>query len=140
MPAISDKQLVRLCLDEICVKMGFVDRAKISQSDLEHLCYLIEENTKIVISLSTLKRVFIEKFERLPQMATLDALTKFLGYSGWQDFKTKKVNAVSEEPVVFIENTRVEKKERGLTTYRNLALVTGAIILIAILVGITIRK
>src|SRR6478752_1125478 len=99
MRVISDKQLVRLCLDELCIKMGYIDRSKISQSDLEHLYYLIEENTKIVISLSTLKRVFIEKFERLPQMATLDALTKFLGYSGWQDFKTRKINSSSEQPV-----------------------------------------
>src|SRR6478609_5350572 len=134
MPAISDKQLVRLCLDEICVKMGFVDRAKISQSDLEHLCYLIEESTKIVISLSTLKRVFIEKFERLPQIATLDALTKFLGYSGWQDFKVRKVNLVIEETVVSIENPIAERKKTGLTTYRNLLLASGAFLLIAILV------
>src|SRR5690349_10300300 len=110
MRMISDKQLVRLCLEEICVKMGYADRSKILQSDLEHLCYLIEENTKIVISLSTLKRVFIEKFERLPQIATLDALTKFLGYSGWQDFKSRKVNSDSEETVVSIENPTVERK------------------------------
>jgi len=139
MRAISDKQLVRLCLDELCAKMGYIDRSKISQSDLEHLCYLIEENTKIVISLSTLKRVFIEKFDRLPQIATLDALTKFLGYSGWQDFKSRKINSATEQGIVPTENPIVEKKVIGLTMYRNLAVTSGVIILIAFLF-VTMKK
>jgi hypothetical protein len=139
MRAISDKQLVRLCLDELCGKMGYIDRSKISQSDLEHLCYLIEENTKTVISPSTLKRVFVEKFERLPQIATLDALTKFLGYSGWQDFKARKVNSTNEQTVAPIETPKFERKTTRLTTYRNLGLVSGAIILIAFLF-LTMKK
>src|SRR5215831_10167795 len=117
MGAISDKQLVRLCLDELCVKMGYADRSKVSQSDLEHLCYLIEENTRIVISVSTLKRIFVEKFERLPQVATLDALTMFLGYSGWQDFKTKKINLTSAETAASNEQPLVERQS---ATRRNL--------------------
>lgn len=141
MRTVSDKQLVRLCLDEICVKMGYADRSKISQRDLEHLCYLIEENTKIVISLSTLKRVFIEKFERLPQLATLDALTKFLGYSGWQDFKTKMVHAANEQTAIPVADRQVEKKALRLPIHRNLVLTSGAIILIVFLVIIIrIRK
>ncbi|HEV8511926.1 MAG TPA: hypothetical protein VGQ59_01535 [Cyclobacteriaceae bacterium] len=130
MRAISDKELVRLCLEELCNKMGYTDRSKILQSDLEHLCYLIEENTRIVISISTLKRIFSEKFERLPQIATLDALTTFLGYSGWQDFKTRKINSVSEEKAVSTEHRVAEKKP---TTSGNLVRVSSAIILIAIL-------
>src|SRR6478736_8633921 len=110
MRVLSDKELVRLCLDELCSKMQYVDRSKISQSDLEHLCYLIEENTKTVISVSTIKRIFVEKFERLPQAATLDALTKFLGYSGWQDFKTRKINSASEQTAVPVEQPIPERK------------------------------
>ena len=139
MGATSDKQLVRLCLDELCNKMGYVDRSKISQSDLEHLCYLIEENTKIVISISTIKRVFIEKFERLPQLATLDALTKFLGYSSWQDFKSRKVNSDGAHAILSIEDLNVRGKANGWSAYRNLALVSGMIILTAILF-MTMRK
>src|SRR5258708_6585314 len=104
MGVMNDKQLVRLCLDELCSKMGYLDRSKISQSDLEHLSYLIEESTKIVISISTIKRVFGEKFERLPQLYTLDALTKYLGYSGWQDFKARKINSVREHSVIVNED------------------------------------
>lgn len=94
---MTDKELVKLCLREVSQKIGYRDDYKLSQSDLEHLSYLLEEKSKIVISLSTLKRVFQEKFGRLPQLSTLDALTIFLGYSGWQHFKaSKSVNSVPE--------------------------------------------
>lgn len=138
MRTISDKQLVRLCLDEVCNKMQYPDRSKISQRDLEHLSYLIEEKTKIVISLSTLKRVFVEKFERLPQAATLDALTMFLGYSGWQDFKTKKIASASEETGAPPEFPVAGRKRR---TSRNIILASAAF-MIAIFVStvFTTRK
>src|SRR5688500_4363616 len=90
MSIYADKELVKLCLKELCSKMGYAKASGLSQSDLEHLCYLIEKDTRIVISLSTLKRIFNEKYERLPQTSTLDAITLFIGYSGWLDFKTKK--------------------------------------------------
>lgn len=119
MRAISDRDLVKLCLEELYEKMGYVETAKIAQSDLEHLCYLIEEKTRIIISLSTLKRVFHEKFERLPQASTLDALTMFIGYGGWQDFKTKKTLEYGE---IKIEPSAVLKPsvppKRLIHTYR----------------------
>ncbi|HTE31678.1 MAG TPA: hypothetical protein VK666_14955 [Chryseolinea sp.] len=138
---MSDKQLVRLCLDELCSKMGYVDRSKVSQSDLEHLCYLIEERTKIVISISTIKRVFGEKFERLPQLYTLDALTKYIGYSGWQDFKARKVNSVREHTIIINEDPDVVIKAEGWSAYRNRVLASGTIILFAFaIVIITVKK
>jgi len=113
--------------------MQYIDRSKISQSDLEHLCYLIEENTRIVISVSTLKRIFVEKFERLPQAATLDALTRFLGYSGWQDFKTRKINSAIKQTVISTARPVVKRKS---TTSRNLVRASVAIITVAILFSI----
>ncbi len=70
--------------------MGYINTSKLSQAEFEHVCYLIEEKTKILISLSTIKRIFNGEFQRLPQVSTLNALAIFIGYSGWQDFKTKK--------------------------------------------------
>lgn len=90
MATLSDRDLVQLCVKELYAKMGYSENAKISQGELEHVCYLIEERTKIIISLSTIKRIISGKFERLPQLSTLDALTMFVGYAGWHDFKTRK--------------------------------------------------
>ncbi len=87
---MEDKDLVRCCVEELSRQMGYADAGALSQRDYEHLCETIAEKTGILISLSTLKRIFAGKFERLPQGATLNALTRFLGYAGWQDFKTRK--------------------------------------------------
>ena len=91
----DDKKLVRRCVEEFCRKMGYPQGSKISQRDIEHLCSQIEEKTKILISFSTLKRIIEGKFERLPQQSTLDALTRFIDYAGWQDFKAKQNETAS---------------------------------------------
>jgi hypothetical protein len=99
---LADKELVRICLEEVSKKMGYADYHALSQREYEYLCDRIEEKTGILISLSTIKRIFGGKFERLPQTATLDALTLFIGYKGWQDFKMyKKLEpSFTSEPAV----------------------------------------
>ncbi len=130
MEKMDDKQLVGLCVDELCEKMGFVDRSKLLQSDLEHLSYLIEEKTKVVISLSTIKRVVNGKFERLPQVSTLDALTIFIGYSGWQDFKARKSQSGTEGAIRSKANSSAEgRKKRWPENYRYPVIVLSAILI-----------
>ena len=141
MSPLSDKELVRLCLEELCAKTGYADGAKMSHSDLEHLCYLIENETKIVISVSTIKRVFNEKFERLPQLYTLDALTRYIGYSGWQEFKAKKLNS-GNNSLPSDKSNEIPKgpaKAKGSPNYRFRVLAVVTVILIAI-VFIFMRK
>ncbi len=99
MNRLEDKDLVKCCVAELSEKMGYADATVLSQRDYEHLCESIEEKTGILISLSTIKRIFAGKFERLPQAATLNALTVFLGYAGWQDYKTRKRLELPRRPL-----------------------------------------
>lgn len=52
----------------------------------------ITQETKIYVSKNTLKRVFgklkTEEFYR-PQMTTLNALAKFIGYLNWDEFQSR---------------------------------------------------
>ena len=60
---------------------------------------MIFETTKIDVNANTLKRFFQQKTGN-PQLATKDALCRFLGYSGYTDFvmkKTKKEEKTKEE-------------------------------------------
>ncbi len=91
MNSIEDKELVQRCLFELKKQMGYAENIRLSQRDMEHLSEAIEAKTKILISLSTLKRIMNGQFDRLPQTSTLNALTIFIGYSGWHDFKTRKL-------------------------------------------------
>ena len=87
----DDKVLVQLCLSDLKKQMGFADDTHLSQRELEHLLEAIETKTGINLSLSTLKRILNGQFDRLPQASTLNALTVFIGYEGWYDFKAKKL-------------------------------------------------
>lgn len=93
---MNDHELVKTCLQEICSKSGYDHFPKLSQRELEFLCDDIEEKTDILISLSTIKRLMNGQFSRLPQVATLNAITTYAGYENWQDFKLKKKNEFPE--------------------------------------------
>ncbi|MEI9944072.1 MAG: hypothetical protein WDN26_07580 [Chitinophagaceae bacterium] len=107
---LSDKELVKICMAELCQKTGFDDPTKLVQRDFEFLCDAIESKTGVLISLSTMKRLFNEQFSRLPQVATLDAISVYIGYMNWQDFKVaKKQSSFKEEPSEnFAENNTAE--------------------------------
>ena len=87
----DDKVLVQQCLSELKKQMGYIDDMPLLQRDIEHLSETIEAKTGINLSVSTLKRILNAQFDRLPQTSTLNALTVFIGYEGWYDFKAKKL-------------------------------------------------
>lgn len=95
---MEDKDLIGICLKELADKMGYRDFSRLSQRDYEHLCSQVEKETGISLSLSTIKRIFSGNYKRLPQTYTLDALTRFTGYEGWQDFKLKQQKRKLPEP------------------------------------------
>jgi hypothetical protein len=88
--SIPERELVKICLEELCKKAGFADVEKMVQRDLEFLCESIESQTGVLISLSTIKRLLNGQFSRLPQIATLNAIARFSGYPHWRSFKTDK--------------------------------------------------
>lgn len=96
---MSDKELIKICLREISRKSGLPDVDSLRQRDFEHLSAEIEQQTGILISVSTIKRLINGQFNRLPQVATLNAISACLGYDSWQDFRLKeheKFNSSSE--------------------------------------------
>ncbi len=88
---MTDKELIKLCVQELRRKLGYDDSAPVRQRDIEHLSSDIEEKTGILISISTIKRLLSGQFAQLPQSATLNAITAYVGYKGWQDFRAKKI-------------------------------------------------
>jgi len=93
MPAkpVNERDLVLLCMSELCKSAGFADTSQLVQRDLEFLCDSIDSKTGVLISLSTMRRLLNGQFARLPQVATLNAMATYLGYQNWQDFKSKKI-------------------------------------------------
>jgi hypothetical protein len=81
---------------ELCRKAGFADCHNLVQRDLEFVSESIEAKTGVLISLSTIKRLLNGQFSRQPQIATLNAISVFLGYQNWQGFKLDKNRETAE--------------------------------------------
>lgn len=81
-----DQDYLLLCKKQI-EKFAFGNGSRYTQRDLETLSQHIEERTGVVLSLSTLKRLWKDDFKQRPQPATLNALAAVLDYRDWQDFR-----------------------------------------------------
>jgi hypothetical protein len=87
---MTDRELIELGASELATRHGFASYKDMRQRDLDYLCERIEESSGILISLSTIKRILNGQYNRLPQVATLNALSVYLGYTDWQAFKAAK--------------------------------------------------
>jgi hypothetical protein len=87
---MTDRQLIELGAQELAARHGFADWREMRQRDLEYCCERIEERSGILISLSTIKRIMNGQYNRLPQAATLNAISVYLGYADWPAFKAAK--------------------------------------------------
>jgi hypothetical protein len=87
---MTDRELIELGARELAARQGFGAAGEMRQRDLEYLCERIEERSGILISLSTIKRILNGQYNRLPQVATLNALSVYLGYADWPAFKAAK--------------------------------------------------
>ncbi len=89
--AFTEHELVQICMRELCSNSGFADCSNLVQRDLEFICDGIESKTGVLISLSTIKRLFNGQFSRQPQVATLNAMAVYLDYPNWQEFRRTKL-------------------------------------------------
>ncbi|HVU94785.1 MAG TPA: hypothetical protein VHE34_06150 [Puia sp.] len=102
---MTDRQLIELGARELAARHGF-NLDSMRQRDFEYLCTRIEESSGILISLSTIKRILNGQYNRLPQVATLNAIAVNLGYANWQAFKTAK-QAPIPAPAAKAKNRRL---------------------------------
>lgn len=108
---MNEQELVKTCLTTIFLQNGYPDVQVLVMRDYEHISQKIAQQTGTLISISTLKRLLKGDFTRLPQVATLDALSHYLGYQNWQDFR---VQHKAEIPgTLFVESTEKQEKKRS---------------------------
>jgi hypothetical protein len=110
---MTEQELVKKCLADICRKNGFADVVAMTQRDFELISQEIDDNTGILISVSTIKRLLNGEFSRMPQTATLNAISTYLGYKNWQDYKIAVQNngkpGIAVSPTVPVNSRRTFK-------------------------------
>lgn len=95
---------------QLCTRAGFADCNSLVQRDLLQLCDMIESETGVIISLSTIKRLMNGQFANMPQIATLDAIAITAGYKNWHDFKLSLRSFPESTPKKFNNSARQKVK------------------------------
>jgi hypothetical protein len=90
----SESEYINLCKKQIEQKFSFGNGGNRTQRDLEALSAHIEEKSGVMISLSTLKRLWKDDYKQSPQLATLNALAVTLDHKDWRDFKIAQQSQV----------------------------------------------
>lgn len=88
------------CKHLIQDSLGWGDPASWSNEDFDDLSERIFERTEVRLSVSTLKRIWGKvKYDHSPTAATLNALARFAGFTGWRDFQQQHIHAAPETPI-----------------------------------------
>ncbi len=108
----SDWALLEEIKQKIVADVNLHDTALWSQKDFDFLSYFIEEKTTCRLSISTLKRIWSNSYQRLPHISTLDALSKTAFDKNWQTFKADSISNGVEKKAGESKDTFVEQRKK----------------------------
>lgn len=96
--AYAEESLINECLSEIEKKLAWGSSEQWSNADFEELSSAIRDDTGVMLSLTTLKRVWGKvKYENKPTQTTLNALAGFLGFKNWRSFANRNIQKFTIE-------------------------------------------
>lgn len=87
---MEEQTIIKNSLLKIFRLNGFPDAAKMTQRNYEHISTEIKNKTGIMLSSTTIKRLSHGEFSKLPQVATLDAIARYFGFTNWQEYKASE--------------------------------------------------
>ena len=94
----NDKDYIILYRTMVEQKLMLGDGSgRLRQRDFEYLTELIEQKSRVKLSLSTLKRIWKQDIEQMPHPTTLDALVSLFDISDWQTFKKENSALVKQK-------------------------------------------
>jgi len=97
---MNEQALVKTSVLEIFHKNGYSDLTSMTQRDFDHIGEQLLEKSGILISGTTVKRLAYGEFNRLPQIATLNAIANYFNCKTWQEYKASKIKGEQEEQPV----------------------------------------
>ncbi len=84
----KEYELISKCILQIEEKLGWGESSNWHSEVFIELSETIQEQTKVLLSPTTLKRVWGKvNYNSSPSISTLNALSQFIGYSNWRDYK-----------------------------------------------------
>jgi hypothetical protein len=97
---LIDEKLLEKLKKEVAQKAGLGRTENWTQKDYEFLVFFIEEKSGVKISLTTLKRIWRNEYNRLPHIATLDALSQITHNKDWLSLKLESTKLIDEKALI----------------------------------------
>lgn len=83
---MDERTYIAICTKSLSEKFQ-LEPGKMQERDFEFVSQKVRETTKVDLSTATLRRIWTDRYQKTPQIKTLDALAKTLDYQGWHEFK-----------------------------------------------------
>lgn len=140
---MSEQELVKACLAGIFSVNGYENLTVLTQRDFEFISEEIELKTGTIISVSTLRRLLTGNFARIPQIATLNAISTYLGYKNWQEYKllkripsdTPALDLIKREDILD-QSVKPKKRIRLITS----SFVITGVLFIALVISLSLKN
>ena len=88
MKDFPDHKILQTCLLQIEANLGWGKADSWPNEAFDELSSLIQENTSVLLSPTTLKRVWGKvNYQSSPSINTLNTLAQFAGHKNWLDFQ-----------------------------------------------------
>src|SRR5687768_6619145 len=113
---MKEEKIIKASLLKIFMLNGYTDSSKMTQRDFEYISTVIEKKSGIVISSTTIKRLSKGEFSRLPQIATLNAMANYFGFTNWQEYKSSE-ELGSEAATLNKEASNATTAKRSLSRF-----------------------
>jgi hypothetical protein len=131
-----DEELLEMLKKEVVQKAKLDRIENWTQKDYEFLIFFIEEKSDVKISLTTIKRIWRNEYNRLPHIATLDALSQIARNKDWLSLKLESTRLVDEKNKVQSpeNNHNVSKKpiEKPQKSFPYLWIIAGLVLILSI--------
>ncbi len=135
---MNERELVKDVITEVFNKNGYTDTGQMTQRDFDYISSEIEKRSGILISGTTIKRLALGDFSRLPQVATLNAIANYFNYKTWQDLKTSgSATTIKPEYEIPADVTR-ESGSRSLKS--KLLYFTASLLVVTVIFGFFLFK
>ena len=108
---LSERKLIEKCKQKIHETFfPLKNGERLRQRDFEYLLEQIQDKSGIKVSLSTLKRIWREDYNKMPHTTTLNALVALIGYNDWREFQLafSEKNLKEMQPAIPV-NRRVKQ-------------------------------
>jgi len=131
MNGVNEELYIKQCIRLIEEKLGWGSAQNWANYDFEKLSSAIEDKTGIVLSVTTLKRIWGKvKYNHSPTLTTLNTLAKFLDFEDWRSFTNTIKNNEKQIPQTEL---LVEKKSAEPEKKRRLAIPVSLVSLLLLL-------